>query len=968
MPVQQPLKPGNLKDPSIAALFSTKDPEQRYSDLREIGHGSFGAVYFALDLDSNENVAIKKMSFSGKQATERWADIVKEVGFLKKIRHPHIVEYRACYLKDQTCWLVMEYCVGSASDIVEVHKGPIYETEIAAICQQALAGLAYIHEIHRIHRDVKAGNILLTDSGIVKLADLGSVSAKCPAQSFVGTPYWMAPEVILAMDEGHYDQRADIWSFGITCIELAERKPPFFNMNTMSALYHIAQNDPPKLQPVSPNGDLAPWSDKFTNFVEQCLRKDPEQRLSTMACLNHTFVTDCHSPSVILELIRRTKRVVRELDNFQYKKMRKLMYLDEQQGANSLIVAGGIDGISIGSHEETGEDENVSVHSDAVHGETCSSISETSGHSSRVPSKRAIRPPFSNVIGRLQEESDHQEGSSETTPVSSSGNNRTIISIGEGERQQESVGDTSTDPTMSSEQSNSPPSTLGISLFHENISKEDAINTLRRNKFSTLRTTKLISREVEAHRTENNIYEQMSGYKRLRQAHHKEVQQLDEKLKIESDQLKLKLEKEYDHAVAQCEKELTKLRQAQQTELDKRHRQSEEELRKLSKTRKSNNEHELKTFINVQKKEYRHNKDQEKNNLKQQNLPKSQYESMMKSTKAELIRQRNETELRFREELEARFKEEILNLQKQQVFAHHDLESRLLKEELNMRAKQIEYLHSILRRHHSLTRQQEQSQLDEVEKLKRRHMTIQHDSELSNQNDYTRRTLDDLKKTHALQSKQHPRELKNKEALIRKQFRQACKIQTRQFKAYQAQLVQSVSKEEQKELISKLKSEQTRKIADLAEQYERSIKEMMSEQTVKLETWQEDELKQISEKLTNEMNELRAYQAKQRNLFENQCQRDRRAMQDRINHRQSMLEKRMSEELTKFETDREEQLRVMKERHAREMSSFECSPSPSSTGSSHVIANNCKSGSQFSSSPSGSHSSSSQFKSTGTQI
>lgn len=129
--------------------------------------------------------------------------------------------------------------------------------------------------------------------------------------------------------------------------------------------------------------------------------------------------------------------------------------------------------------------------------------------------------------------------------------------------------------------------------------------------------------------------------------------------------------------------------------------------------------------------------------------------------------------------------------------------------------------------------------------------------------------------------------------MIRKQFRQACKIQTRQFKAYQAQLVQSVSKEEQKELISKLKSEQTRKIADLAEQYERSIKEMMSEQTVKLETWQEDELKQVSEKLTNEMNELRAYQAKQRSLFENQCQRDRRAMHDKINHRQSMLEKRV---------------------------------------------------------------------------
>ncbi|MED6246801.1 Serine/threonine-protein kinase TAO3, partial [Ataeniobius toweri] len=97
-------------------------------------------------------------------------------------------------------------------------------------------------------RDVKAGNILLTELGQVKLADFGSASIASPANSFVGTPYWMAPEVILAMDEGQYEGKVDIWSLGITCIELAERKPPLFNMNAMSALYHIAQNDSPTLQ------------------------------------------------------------------------------------------------------------------------------------------------------------------------------------------------------------------------------------------------------------------------------------------------------------------------------------------------------------------------------------------------------------------------------------------------------------------------------------------------------------------------------------------------------------------------------------------------------------------------------------------------------------------------------------------------------------------------------------------------
>lgn len=165
----------------------------------------------------------------------------------------------------------MEYCLGSAADIIEVHKAPLLEEEISAICAGCLAGLSYLHLQSRIHRDIKAGNILLTDAGFIKLADFGSASIASPANSFVGTPYWMAPEVILAMDEGQYDGKVDVWSLGITCIELAERKPPYFNMNAMSALYHIAQNDSPMLS--SPD-----WSDVFRHFVDACLQKNPCDR------------------------------------------------------------------------------------------------------------------------------------------------------------------------------------------------------------------------------------------------------------------------------------------------------------------------------------------------------------------------------------------------------------------------------------------------------------------------------------------------------------------------------------------------------------------------------------------------------------------------------------------------------------------------------------------------------------------
>lgn len=201
-------RPGSLKDPEIAELFNKHDPEKIFDDLREIGHGSFGAVYYARCNLTREIVAIKKMSYLGKQSMEKWQDILKEIRFLRQLNHPNTIEYKGCYLHENTAWLVMEYCVGSASDIIEVHKRPLKEDEIAAICDGVLHGLSYLHLLGRIHRfvckkrvkqfiifflfcrDIKAGNILLTEQGIVKLADFGSAAIKCPANSFVGTPYW----------------------------------------------------------------------------------------------------------------------------------------------------------------------------------------------------------------------------------------------------------------------------------------------------------------------------------------------------------------------------------------------------------------------------------------------------------------------------------------------------------------------------------------------------------------------------------------------------------------------------------------------------------------------------------------------------------------------------------------------------------------------------------------------------------
>jgi len=314
-------KPGSFKNSEYAGLFTDTDPEKVFTDLREIGHGSFGAVYYARNIQTKEVVAIKKMSFTGKQSSEKWQDIVKEVQFLHKLKHENCIAYKGCYIKEHTAWLAMEYCLGSASDIIEVHKKPLKEGEIAAVTEGALKGLVFLHSHNRIHRDIKAGNILLTENGIVKLADFGSASMKAPANSFVGTPYWMAPEVILAMEEGQYDGKVDVWSMGITCIELAERKPPLFNINAMSALYHIAQNDPPTL---TTDG----WSPEFKDFVSACLKKTPADRPTTEELLTSRFIKKQRRHNVVMELIARTKQAVRALDNMNYKRMKKILVTD----------------------------------------------------------------------------------------------------------------------------------------------------------------------------------------------------------------------------------------------------------------------------------------------------------------------------------------------------------------------------------------------------------------------------------------------------------------------------------------------------------------------------------------------------------------------------------------------------------------------------------------------------------------
>lgn len=863
-------KAGSLKDPQVAQLFSTDDPEKVFSDLREIGHGSFGAVYYAKNVVSKEVVAIKKMSYSGKQSSEKWQDIIKEVKFLRELKHKNIIEYKGCYLRDHTAWLVMEYCVGSASDVIEVHKQPLREDEIGAICRDSLEGLEYLHKMERIHRDVKAGNVLLTERGTVKLADFGSASLASPANSFVGTPYWMAPEVILAMDEGLYDGKVDIWSLGITCIELAERKPPLFNMNAMSALYHIAQNPSPSLS----GGN---WSDDFRDFVGLCLEKATSDRPTAKELLGHIFITRSRSTTTITELINRTKEAVRNLDKQSYSRVKKIFMGDTEQVENNEnnAINGPQDTDSVG--EDSIED-NASSKSNSV----------ASQHS--IQSSSEISNSSMNSLPGNQLEEEITTFAHRRRPR----NNRPLGSGGSG----------------------------GNEASH--------------NNFATIRTTSIVTQQKREYEHENHMREQMTGYKRMRRAHQKQLQQLENKLRQEMEDHKQKLDKEYDQLMQNFSKELDKMRMKQTNELEKHTRVSESGEKRLTRNIVAEQEKEMKLFTADQRKDYLKSKEQVKKSFDAQ-TPKKVRDDTIRSCKENLQQQHASAESKLQKQHKETMELEIRKFRRRRVLRLEKMQLDMLRDELDRRQAQMDFSHKMLLRHHESTQDLEYKHLSAIQRLREEQLRKQHQTEKENQQEYNSQQLRDLKRRHGTQVKQQPKSLKLKEGQIRRQFQDTVKIQQRQYKALKEQILQTTPKLEQKAVIKKLKEEKMRKLAMLGEQYESSIAEMMQQQNIKLDETQLTETNELSRRLHEELELLTAYQSQTTRQMEVQHQRERKQLEDRVSLRRALLEQKMEEEMRQFQTEREQRLHHLLSEQHKELQEFDLQTTTMGLDTKHIM-------------------------------
>ena len=292
---------------TIHDIVNKDNPNLRYTEGEKVGEGAAGEVFLSQDTQTGSEVAIKKI----KLTTHNLKMITVEIGIMREMNHPQIVHYHESYLvgKDRL-WVVMEYLGGGClTDVLDQYEEGLLMTEplIALLCRDTLRGLQYIHAGYRIHRDIKSDNILLSDDGRLKIADFGYAAElsqeKLRRNTIVGTPYWMAPELIKG---SKYDQRVDVWSTGIMAMEMAQGEPPYMEFPPLRALFMISTKGIPPLE------EPDRWSGAMNEFVSVCLSLDLKDRPTSSDLLQHSFLQSVGSYEDMGVLVQKAKVLRKE--------------------------------------------------------------------------------------------------------------------------------------------------------------------------------------------------------------------------------------------------------------------------------------------------------------------------------------------------------------------------------------------------------------------------------------------------------------------------------------------------------------------------------------------------------------------------------------------------------------------------------------------------------------------------------
>jgi len=294
---------GKMSDEEVYSrlrkIVSVGDPDLKYRNFKKIGQGASGVVYTAVESSTGREVAIKQMNLAAQPKKEL---IINEIIVMKSHKHRNIVNYLDSFIKNEELWVVMEYLPGgSLTDVVT--ETCMDEGQIAAVCREVLEALEFLHARSVIHRDIKSDNILLGMDGSVKLTDFGFCAELKGEKrtTMVGTPYWMAPEVVKRKT---YGPKVDVWSLGIMAIEMVEGEPPYLNEKPLRALFLIASNGTPEIE------NKESLSEDFQDFLSCCLEVDIEKRWSATQLLKHRFLKNSKPLSSLTPLILAAREVL----------------------------------------------------------------------------------------------------------------------------------------------------------------------------------------------------------------------------------------------------------------------------------------------------------------------------------------------------------------------------------------------------------------------------------------------------------------------------------------------------------------------------------------------------------------------------------------------------------------------------------------------------------------------------------
>ena len=822
-------------NPKYRTFFETGDPDEIFILEEEIASGSFGNVYNGRHYKSGVHYAVKIITPEEDEVLE---DFLVEISILKKCSHVNIVGFAGAWQKGPELFIAMELCEGGAvSDIFSICEEGLTEDQIALITRETLKGLEYLHSKLIIHRDLKGANILLTNSGDVKLIDFGvSAELKSPddkRNTLIGTPYWMAPEVI-ANKTGNvpYEFKSDMWSLGITLIELAEMNPPLHQIHPMKALMMIPMRDSPFFE--SPDK----WGKDFRDFVTICLNKDPKKRKTAVEMLSHPFSVNVKPKQVLLDLI--TKRRKAEEKNESDSET------DSSESEEESSTVSGLPAPILGSSNQSPSD---------------SPKPQKHGNSKPQPMLPVSLPPQPH----LQPQNSWK--APKPTEIKSA--------------------PTTPQQTRSTQPSHGHSTSLSSTNNNNNNNNHKATNspapkpkgnpnrpTYRTNKKLTKRQIKEQEQKIVSQQL---LQAQLKEIRGLRQKQAQQSQKVEKKQKDALDDAQKRNEKEKSAFDTKLNREVETLVIRQKNDLSNLERTHQSGIRTLLKTQSDHLSRHLKSQKDSEKHQTKEHKEQVKQTAKEFSLQKKEMEKKKtpkKDIKASELRYEQEkawTELLFSQKLERQALSEKFTKQQQQKQQEVTQVADDLVQKHKLAWEQILALHKLQTQHHKASHENAVSLLKNIQPLEIKHLQERQETELNQ-----------LAEQQRLEKQQQANLLREEQGNNKKELKKRQRTQTAELQKKLNAMKKEIKGKEFKEMSLKMKDELRKEQGLEEKKQEEEAKKQMQEEDDMVTKHQftkneqkkqehEEELKQLQQDHEVQINNVHEeYQKKEKELIEQQ--------------------------------------------------------------------------------------------------